>query len=59
MMENPEHEGSAAKTWFVVFLLLLIVGFQGALSYYMIGDRGQPDWDYRPVPDVPDEVIRR
>ena len=55
MMELAEHEGSAAKTWLVVILLLLIIGFQGALSYYLVGDRGQPDWDYRPVKDVPGE----
>lgn len=55
MMEHAAHEGSAVKTWLVVFLLLLLIGFQGALSYFLIGDRGQPDWDLRPVKDVPGE----
>ena len=55
MMNDAGHETSAAKTWFVVVLLLLIVGFQGALSYFVVGDQGQPDWDYRPIMDVPGE----
>ena len=25
------------------------------LSYVVVGDLGQPDWDYRPVQDVPGE----
>ena len=29
-----------------------IVLFQGWLAYTVIGDLGQPDWDYRPIPDV-------
>ncbi len=55
MMDHTEHEGSTVKTVVVIFSLLLIVGFQGALSYFLVGDLGQPDWDYRPVKDVPGE----
>ena len=55
MEHHVAHEPSLTRTWFVVFLLLLIVLFQGGLAYYMIGDRGQPDWDYRPIKDVPGE----
>lgn len=55
MMEHAAHEGSTTKTVVVIFLLLLIVGFQGALSYFVVGDMGQPDWDLRPVKDVPGE----
>ena len=55
MMEHAAHEGSTVKTVVVIALLLLIIGFQGALSYFVVGDRGQPDWDLRPVKDVPGE----
>ena len=55
MTEHAAHEGSTVKTVVVIFLLLFIVGFQGALSYFLVGDRGQPDWDLRPVKDVPGE----
>jgi hypothetical protein len=54
-MEHAEHHQSAVKTWFVVGLLLLWIFFKGGLAYLMIGDRGMPDWDYRPVKDVPGE----
>ena len=55
MMNDAGHEASAAKTWIIVALLLSIVGFQGALAYFVVGDQGQPDWDLRPVKDVPAE----
>jgi hypothetical protein len=54
-MEHTEHEPSSAKTWIIIALLLIIVIFKGGLAYFLIGDRGQPDWDYRPVKDVPGE----
>lgn len=54
-MEHTEHPGSAFKTVLIVIFAVLIVLFQGGLSYWLVGDRGQPDWDYRPVKDVPGE----
>ena len=54
-MAHPEHRESTLMTWFVIFLLLLIVAFKGGLAYFIVGDRGMPDWDYRPVKDVPGE----
>jgi hypothetical protein len=52
---HPEHHGSTLKTWLLVAAMVGIVFFQGWLSFTVIGDRGQPDWDYRPVADVPGE----
>ena len=54
-MRTEEHHGSAFATWIIVVLLLLLVLAQGAFSYFVVGDRGQPNWDYRPVKDVPGE----
>lgn len=54
-MERMQHRDSALLTWVVIFLLLLIVSFKAGLAYFIIGDRGMPDWDYRPVKDVPGE----
>lgn len=54
-MEHAEHHQSVAKTWIVVILLLMWIFFKGGLAYFMIGDRGMPDWDYRPIRDVPGE----
>jgi hypothetical protein len=52
---DPEHRVSTFKTWLLVAAMVGVVFFQGWLAFTVIGDRGQPDWDYRPVPDVPGE----
>ena len=54
-MENSAHKASAVKTWFIIVLLVLIVFVQSGLSFFIVKDRGQPDWDYRPIRDVPGE----
>ena len=54
-MENPEHHTSAFKTWLLILFFVGIVAFKGWLAYTVIGDLGQPDWDYRPIKDVPGE----
>ena len=50
-----EHSTSWLKTVLLVIMCLAIVIFQGWLAHIVIGDLGQPDWDYRPVKDVPGE----
>lgn len=54
-MPTEDHHGSAFGTWIIVILLLLLVLAQGAFSLLVVSDLGQPDWDYRPVRDVPGE----
>jgi hypothetical protein len=54
-MEHPDHQTSAIKTWLFVLFFVAIVLFQGWLAFTVIGDLGQPDWDYRPIKDVPAE----
>jgi hypothetical protein len=54
-MSTTEHKESALFTWFVVLLLLGFILGKGFLSFYVVGDLGQPTWDYRPVPDLPGE----
>ena len=55
LMENTRRESSRGKTWFIISLLVLLVLVQGGLAYFIVGDLGQPDWDYRPYKDVPGE----
>ena len=52
-MENQDSRKSSLVSWFLVLLMVLIVLIQGIYSFKVVGDRGQPDWDYRPVKDVP------
>ena len=54
-MDHPKHQISVLKTWFLILFFVAIVAFQGWLAYNLIGDLGQPDWDYRPIKDVPGE----
>ena len=54
-MERVTYQSSSVVTWITIVALVLIVLLKGAFAYLLIGDRGQPGWDYRPVPDVPGE----
>ena len=54
-MDRISYKSSALFTWVVIICLVLFVLIKGAFSLLLIGDRGQPTWDYRPVKDVPAE----
>lgn len=54
-MRPESTELSVTKTWILVFLLVLFVLAKGFFAFSVVGDRGQPSWDYRPVNDVPGE----
>lgn len=54
-MEHLDHSTSTVKTWTIVMLMVGWVFFKGWLAFFVIGDLGQPDWDYRPIKDVPSE----
>jgi len=54
-MEQTEHNTSAAMTWLLILGMVGWVIFKGWLAFTVIGDLGQPDWDYRPIKDVPGE----
>ena len=51
----PTRHTSAFATWAVIVLLVLYIVAKGAFTFFVVTDRGQPDWDYRPVRDVPGE----
>jgi len=55
MTTDNSHAESLLKDWVIVSLLVIMILFKGALAYFVIGDLGQPDWDYRPVRDIPAE----
>jgi hypothetical protein len=41
--------------WIIILFLVVLVLSQGAFSFFVVGDKGQPGWDYRPIPDIPGE----
>ena len=49
------HASSERSTWIIILMLLLFILAKGLFAFLTVGDKGQPDWDYRPVPDVPGE----
>ena len=52
-MAEMKARESVVKTWFILVLLLGLIIIKGSFTFLHVGDRGQPDWDYRPVRDVP------
>ncbi len=54
-MEESAHKESTPGTWVVILLCVLFILIQGLFAFLVVGDRGQPSWDYRPVKDVPGE----
>ncbi len=54
-MDNPGTHGSVIKTYIVILAMVALILFKGALAFLMVGDQGQPPWDYRPLLDVPAE----
>lgn len=56
--EGTDHKHgkhTVIKTWIILILIVLFIVFKDGLAIVVIGDLGQPDWDYRPMPDVPGE----
>lgn len=53
--EFSDHHNSVFKTWVIIMLLVTLIIFKDGLAFLVVGDLGQPDWDYRPVKDVPGE----
>ncbi len=41
----------------MIFILLVIILVKGLLSFYVVGDLGQPDWDFGVVKDIPGESV--
>ena len=54
-MKETGHKPSTLVTWAVILFCVLLILIQGLFAFSVVGDRGQPDWDYRPVKDVPGE----
>jgi hypothetical protein len=47
------YEKSEFRSWVILGLILAFILTKGVFAFVAVGDRGQPDWAYRPVKDVP------
>jgi len=54
-MEHSDHKESSIASWIIIVLLLAWIFGKGFFSFFVVGDLGQPTWDYRPIKDVPAE----
>lgn len=54
-MEADTGQRSARSTWILIIGLLILILAKGMFTYFVVGDLGQPTWEFRPVPDVPGE----
>ncbi len=54
-MEHAKHHESTLFTCVMIAFAVLVVLVQGFFAFFVVGDLGQPTWDYRPVKDVPGE----
>jgi len=54
-MEHSDHKKSSFFSWLIIFLLLAWILGKGFFSFFVVGDLGQPSWNYRPIKDVPGE----
>ena len=54
-MSHLTTKESTWITWVVIILLLAWILGKGFFSFFVVGDLGQPTWNYRPIKDVPGE----
>ncbi|MCJ7542466.1 MAG: hypothetical protein WBC36_07265 [Desulfobacterales bacterium] len=54
-MSHSTTKESTWMTWVVIVLLLAWILGKGFFSFFVVGDLGQPTWNYRPIKDVPGE----
>ena len=54
-MIHSNSKESTFFTWIVIILILVWILGKGLFSFFVVGDMGQPTWDYRPIADVPGE----
>ena len=52
MIENSKNQ-SVVRSWVIIGLLLVLILAKGFFAFAVVGDLGQPGWDYGTVADVP------
>ena len=54
-MSHSTTKESTWITWVVIVLLLVWILGKAFFSFFVVGDLGQPTWNYRSIKDVPGE----
>jgi len=50
-----EEERSSARTWAIIAGIAAAFLLWGGIVFFVIGEKGPPDWDFSVVPDIPGE----
>jgi hypothetical protein len=54
-MKETNDKASDTATWLLIAALVALILSAGLFTLFVVGDQGQPSWEYRPVRDVPGE----
>ncbi|MFZ2448191.1 MAG: hypothetical protein WAW37_17680 [Syntrophobacteraceae bacterium] len=57
-IDNPaptEEESGSARTWAIIAGIAATFLLWGGIVFFVIGEKGPPDWDFSVVPDIPGE----
>ncbi len=54
-MESLKIKNTVLHTWLWIMTLVFIILGVGGFAFRVVGDKGIPSWDYRPVKSLPSE----
>ena len=52
-MADTIMKQTVLKSWTWLIIMIVIILAIGLLAFFVVTDKGQPTWDYRPVKDLP------
>ncbi len=52
-----EHPRLVIQGWLVVIGLALALFIYGMFAFFVIGDKGPPEWDFGTIPDIPGQSV--
>ena len=52
-----EEGGKNWKGWFIVCTLAILFLIYGVFMYFVVGDKGPPDWNFGNVEDIPGQSV--
>ncbi len=50
---HQQSSTSSAKLWILISAMALAFLLYGIMMFYVVGDKGPPDWDFGVVQDIP------
>ena len=53
MIAGAGKAATILRTWVLIGLMAVLILAKGLFAFWVVGDHGQPSWDYRQIGDVP------